>query len=57
MVWLELPELLGGLLLRAVAAVIEERDVAFFRLAQVAAEGVNDRRVRGFAVLERLQFQ
>ena len=56
-VWLELPELLGGLLLRAVTAVIEERDVTFCRLAQVAAEGINDRLAGGLAVLERLQFQ
>ncbi len=33
-VGLELPELLGGLLLRAVTAVVEERDVALLRLSR-----------------------
>ena len=51
---LELPELLGGLLLRAVAAVVEERDVALLRLAEVVAEAVDDRLAGGLAVLERL---
>ncbi len=54
---LDLPELLGGLFLRAVTAVIEQRDVSFLRLAKVAVEGVNDRRASGLAVLVRLQFQ
>ena len=56
-VWLELPEFFWGLLLRAVTAVIEECNVAFFRLAQMAAEGVNDRLAGGLAVFDRLQFQ
>ncbi len=56
-VWLDLPELLGGLLLRAVAAVIEDGDVPLFRLAEVVAEGVDDRLTRGLAILERLQFE
>ena len=52
----ELPELFGGLLLRAVTAVIEERDVALLRLPEVVAEGIDDGLARGLAVLERLQF-
>ena len=38
MVRLKLPELLGGLLLRAVTAVIEEGNVPFFRLADPLAD-------------------
>ena len=55
-VGLELPELLGGLLLRAVTAVIEEGDIPFLRLPEVVAEGIDDGLARGLAVLERLQF-
>ena len=53
-VGLELPELLGGLLLRAVAAVIEERDVAFALRLEVAAEPIDDGLAGRLGVLERL---
>ena len=53
----ELPELLGRLLLRSVTAVIENRDVALFRLSEVVAEGIDDGLARGLAVLERLEFE
>ena len=54
---LDLPELFGGLFLRAVTAVIENRDVALFRLSEVVAEGIDDGLARGLVVLQRLEFE
>ena len=51
---LEVPELLGGLLLRAVAAVAEQGDVVRTGLAEVGAECLDDRLARRLSVEQRL---
>jgi hypothetical protein len=42
-----LPQIFGDRLLRDVSGLIEERDIPLLRLAQVVAQGVDDRLARG----------
>ena len=53
-VGLEVPELLGGLLLGAVAAVAEQGDVIRTGLAEVGAECLDDRLAARLSVKQRL---
>ena len=57
MVGLDLPELLGRLPLRAMAAVAEQGDVLRPCLAEVVLEGLDDRLTRRLRVLQDLYLQ
>ncbi len=57
MVGLDPPEQLGGLLLRAMAAVAEQGDILRPGLTEVVLEGLDDRLTRRFRVFQDLYLQ